>query len=668
MNPPVSGTNQSGIIQSPLSCWWKIPDKNITVFLTMEIIERINDEIKIAARNPTQNKEVGGLLLGNIDFDPAPKIIVTQCLPVFCKHEFGPAHLLSDSDKKHFRKQIDQCRSASGEIQYILSYYRSNNRPYFQLAEEDLALAREFIPDLFFFLLIQPSIPMNIGGLFFSARTGSQPESKLLFPFDKDRLLSGQTILTDLQNGDSEASPRMIPKAPAAKQLPLDTPGMPNQARQPRPQLPVNPMPAPAPPLWVAVKRSKSPWLWISLVGFLALSLAGITYMRMRASQVSDTQNEMETEAEPNFDAYVQSGLGLETQVENNQLNVKWNKTFPSILSAKKGILSVWNGVSTDTLTLTAQELLRGNVSLPYTSDRVTVHLLLISEEESASGSTGTEASASSTASATASTEPAGYPSSELARGKQTLQRDAVSSSSPNSASIPRSSPPVADLQPQPLSKPKEAAIIAAKGETSINPISTSRPETPSPASAIPDTGIESQAGDEEEQNEGIQPPLSTGKTNAIQTLTTLSVPASEPLQAASTEKAMNSIPQSVPTIAKTADSAPSPGLSNSSPEKSESENASVPPRPVDAVKPIVLPANLTSRLSKSTMVSIRVYIDAAGAVIGAKSLSNDTQLSSLAMDAVKKMRFVPARRGGQNIASELVLNMEFAKNEQKRN
>jgi TonB family protein len=64
--------------------------------------------------------------------------------------------------------------------------------------------------------------------------------------------------------------------------------------------------------------------------------------------------------------------------------------------------------------------------------------------------------------------------------------------------------------------------------------------------------------------------------------------------------------------------------------------------------------------------VEIRIYIDATGTVIGAKSLSRDAQISSLAVDAVRRMRFTPARRGNGNVASEMVLKLQFVRTEQR--
>jgi periplasmic protein TonB len=679
MNPPDSGETLSGIGQNPLSCWWKIPGKEITVFLNMETIERINEEIKGAARDRIRNKEIGGLLLGTIDFDPALRITVTECIPVLCNHEFGPVHHLSDADKKLLRKQIDRCKAALGKSQYVLSYYRSNNRPYFQLTGEDLALARDFIPDLFFFLLIQPSSPTNVGGLFFSVETRTQPENRLLFPFDKDRLLSGQTILTDLQEDKRETSPIVIPKTPPAERLPVEMPAMPNPTQRYRSQLPINPMPAPKPPLWLAIKRSRSPWLWISLAGLLVLALAGIVYVRLRTGWVTNTYPKTESTADSGFEAGVEKNLlhpktesaadlGLEAKVAGNLLYVKWNKTFPALLSAKAGILSIWDGASTNAKRLNVAELLRGDVTFPCTADHVTVQLLLISEEVSASGSTSTEASASSTASATASAETADYLSNELARGKQTPQPDTVVSNSPKSASIPRSPPAATDLPPQPLPKAAEKANIEVKSSAPTSPMNGSRPAIPPTSSAVRGTGNAPQAADAAAPNKKDQPAQSQGDVSAIQPPPAPAVPAAESLESAPKTSAMDGEPRPVPPVERTADSAIPPSLPDSSTQNSGPGSAFVPPQPIDAVKPIALPSDLGSRLPKSQAVSIRVYIDATGAVIGAKSLSKDAQLSSLAVDAVRRMRFTPARRGNQNVASELILNLEFVRNESKSN
>jgi len=77
---------QSGIRQDPLSCWWKIPNKSITVLFDMQVIERINEDIKNASVQGVSNMEIGGLLLGTITFDPTLQVMANECFPVPCSH------------------------------------------------------------------------------------------------------------------------------------------------------------------------------------------------------------------------------------------------------------------------------------------------------------------------------------------------------------------------------------------------------------------------------------------------------------------------------------------------------------------------------------------------------------------------------------------------------
>lgn len=100
--------------------------------------------------------------------------------------------------------------------------------------------------------------------------------------------------------------------------------------------------------------------------------------------------------------------------------------------------------------------------------------------------------------------------------------------------------------------------------------------------------------------------------------------------------------------------------------ENPEPPNAFIPPRPIEALNPIVLPSSLKSQMPESMQIDIRVYVDVSGAVIGAKSLSENVQISRLAVDAVRRMRFVPAHRGNQNMASDLILKLRLVAEESR--
>jgi outer membrane biosynthesis protein TonB len=65
--------------------------------------------------------------------------------------------------------------------------------------------------------------------------------------------------------------------------------------------------------------------------------------------------------------------------------------------------------------------------------------------------------------------------------------------------------------------------------------------------------------------------------------------------------------------------------------------------------------------MPQSMEVEIRIYVDATGAVIGAKSLYENAQISRLAVNAVRRIRFIPARRGKDNVASDLIIKLRLA-------
>jgi hypothetical protein len=268
----------SGLLQNPLSCWWKVPSKEVVVLLKMRVVDRINKELKDAARGATRNREIHGLLIGDISFDPELRVMVTESRPLFFTYEPDSVGRLSDENKRSFAKQIDRCKASIGKFSHILSYYRSNNRPGFELGEDDLAIARELIPDLCFFLLIQPSRPTNIGGWFFYPKTNNQPERKLLFPFNKDRLLSGQTLLSQSPESGPGTSSIIFPTPPLREpsQHEARTLPKPPWLRIAQPPLPISPRLVPSPPPELVRKRPGKSRLWICLAVCLMLGIGGI--------------------------------------------------------------------------------------------------------------------------------------------------------------------------------------------------------------------------------------------------------------------------------------------------------------------------------------------------------------------------------------------------------
>jgi periplasmic protein TonB len=642
---------QTGIRQDPLSCWWEIPNKNITVVLDMQVIERINEEISSAALQGVSNKEIGGLLFGTIAFDPTLQVIATECFPIPCGHKLGPSHQLSFADRRQLRKKISRYKKTQGALQYFVSYYRSNLGPDMQLTSSDLALARDFVPDLFFFLLIQPLYPINIGGLFFSGEEPAQPESRILFPFDKTRLLAGDRILTDFPKDTTSASPTIAVGA-ISQESPLgEISGKESYSVADfAPSSFLRSLSAQQ----YERKSLRKTWLWISLGGFLVLALIGILYMSMRSKVAVAPRPEME----------IAEDLGLKAKVEQNQLYVKWNKTFPGVQSAKKGILSMQNGAFTQTKSLSSRELLRGDIVLPYSGAQVSVQLFLVLDESNVISPVATEANAPSTLNSEALTETINIPSRKLADEGRPQPQNPVVSALPKPASALQPPPLVVAAQIRPL--PKETAKInnAAIRPAQASTVGVAQSLISQPISVAPESKLKPQsaaAAESPSQNQPSPQPKEAPVTRSLQIST---FPPATSLESNSGANASTPESKPAPVVAGSADSVPTSVPSAKPKENLESPDAFIPPRPIEAPNSIILPSSLRSQMPESRQVDIRVYVDATGAVIGAKSLYDNAQISRLAVDVVRRMRFTPARRGNQNIASDLILKLKLITDE----
>ncbi len=646
MGAPEIERVQSGIRQEPLSFWWKIPNRNITVLLDIRAIERITEEIGSAAANGVPKAEIGGLLLGSVTFGPTLQVMATECFPIACKHELGPSHRLSYADKMLFWKQLNRYKEIHRKSPCFVSYYRSNIGHGFELTPSDFAIARDFAPDLFFFLLIQSSSSMNIGGLLFPYEGRVQLESRVLFPFDRDRLLSGETIIENLpESSPSESSDHPSGAVDTDFTL-IDMPE--SESQRPADFDPWTQLSA-SPALETPEKISRKPWLWIA-AAIPVLVLAGLLYLSLKSEGVQAPRPEVQ----------IAEDLGLSASVEQDRLYVKWNRTFPKIQSAKRGVLSIQSDASTQTVTLNLEELLRGNISLPHSGSQVSVKLQLISEESTAIRPGGTEANASTSAYPKSPKETAQTPAMVSGDSGQPQSRNRVAPDLLKPAETQKTSPakpgsPAGSL-PKVTKRDDERATSPAPIRTTDKPRSLNLPASPAamdaPPKPQPAAVAESPRQDRaSSQQEAVQ------AARQPQTSITSPAPAQDIVSSA---KPLDSEPKPAPAVAENADASP-PVVSSTKPkEPPESPAAFIPPRSIEAIGPIVVPADLRSQMPQSMEIDVRIYVDAAGAVIGAKSLSDNARISRIAVDAVRRIRFTPARRGKENVASDLIVKLKL--------
>jgi TonB family protein len=99
-------------------------------------------------------------------------------------------------------------------------------------------------------------------------------------------------------------------------------------------------------------------------------------------------------------------------------------------------------------------------------------------------------------------------------------------------------------------------------------------------------------------------------------------------------------------------------------------EDAYVGPRPVHRVEPE--PSfSLHPFIVPEVQINVRISIDRSGRVVRAESLSRGNalmeHLSKIAVQAARQWTFSPARREGQSVPSEIMLQFQFVNKSLRR-
>jgi len=179
------------------------------------------------------------------------------------------------------------------------------------------------------------------------------------------------------------------------------------------------------------------------------------------------------------------------------------------------------------------------------------------------------------------------------------------------------------------------------------SPAAKDAPPKPQPAAAA-ESPRQDRASSQQEAVQAARQP---------QTSITSPAPAQDIVSSA---KPLASEPKPAPAVAENADASPPVASSTKPKEPPESPSAFIPPRSIEAIGPIVVPADLSSQMPQSMEIDVRIYVDATGAVIGAKPVSDNARISRIAVDAVRRIRFTPARRGKENVASDLIVKLKL--------
>src|SRR5947208_14914957 len=80
---------------------WQIPEKPISIQLSLDVISRMNGPILEAFNAlPRRGLEIGGLLLGRVERGSPAKVIIEDFEAVESEHLHGPSYTLSARDNQ----------------------------------------------------------------------------------------------------------------------------------------------------------------------------------------------------------------------------------------------------------------------------------------------------------------------------------------------------------------------------------------------------------------------------------------------------------------------------------------------------------------------------------------------------------------------------------------
>ena len=618
----------SHVAESP--CFtWAVPDKPVTVRISLSVVERLEREAVEAFRSVTsRGSEIGGLLIGVVSADGRPTVHIEDYEQVSCDYSRGPLYRLNDADRERLDAAIR--RFGAGQNRQVVGFFRSNTRKGMALEAEDVALFSErFAASSQVALLIRPfATKASVGALFVKENGQVNGEAASLeFPFSQAELArrgAGSAAAPQSPESPAPPHPHTAPEAPEAAAPPASPkataraqivpiaskrePSAPAPVIEPEPPVEpqavappppptiqeLAPAPAPPPPVRATITSSSGflsasepepegrsfgkPLLFIGGGALLLLLVVGFMmypglFRKSRPAALSNTAS---------------SALSLAVERTGGELLITWNRDSEAVKTATRGVLTISDGPQQQNVELDLGQLRNGKIVYsPVTSD--TSFRLDVTSSDAAKNQ------------------------SESVRVLKT-----------------RPSPMAPDATAPPAGEP----AAATEGEVAA-----------APAPAAP------------------RAPLKTFNAPLAQRLRAAR-PSDIP-EPPSIERADNSVSQLGPGIGATAASAPV-----APPTAAPAAAAQPAPRfggSVQSVEllsrtnPVYPPLARQSRIGG--VVEVKAVVGPDGKVKEVSVLKGHPLLRNAAMDAVKMWRYKPATLNGQPVESSTIVSLNFVEN-----
>ncbi len=333
---------------------WQPPGKAYAVHLSLDVVDRLSaDVMRGFGAVPKRGAEVGGVLLGSIEYGETCVVRVDDFEIVGCEYRRGPSYYLAETE-------LEALAAAAGNERAV-GYYRSHTRDgAVTLGTEDLDAMERLFPDGGqVALLVKPFATKVSQAGFFVREDGVFPgETPLEFPFRRREMLGEEaparrSMYERKPRNRERREPEYREHEPAADYA-YESPAEPAYTEE-----------SLAPP----PRAPKSAWVWLPLALIFLLLGAALGYQLtvtlvpgMRASQGAEGFK-----------------LGLAAVRSGNSLTVRWNREAPAVQAAQRGVLEITDGELSKSVPLDAAHLKEGSVvyqpSTPLVRFRLVVYV-----------------------------------------------------------------------------------------------------------------------------------------------------------------------------------------------------------------------------------------------------------------------------------------------------
>jgi len=381
-----SSRTESPAPETPTSYRWESPSKRVVVELGFDVVDQLNyDVMKGFGAVPRRGAEVGGLLLGTVEYGEPATIRITDCASVPCQHARGPSFILSDTDLAQFDEIVGRSSLR------VVGMYRSNTREFFELTPEDATLMENHIPGGGAVALLIKPFATRIAEAVFLVREDGRVENTSAepFPFRRKEMGGGASKppRTAPANPDPvRAAPRVEQRVepPPHQALPLDPAAMAIDEEAPpmgapsfgyaEPDLPYRPSSLaelPEEPVDEEQSRFRGGWIWIPL-SFIFLLLGVVLGFQIAISFRSGRPMNLQN------DPY---SMDLAATKFGESLQLKWNLESMAVIQAQRGVLTIHDGPSAKIVELNREDLARGSVLYRNLSSAVRFRLEVFPRE-----------------------------------------------------------------------------------------------------------------------------------------------------------------------------------------------------------------------------------------------------------------------------------------------